>query len=306
MLDEAMAWWYHAASFLYLTGLTLSMGAACGVVVLPIVRPWLLVVAPGLLLAGTAARLLAQTQMAFGEAGGIGATSLTTVVFETPWGWGWRWQAATAALLTAAGVMAWRRRQPAAPGAGRLFAGLALATAVAAALTGHAMAFPEQAWLTVPLHALHVAGAGAWMGTLVVLLLALSRISSDASPGQARRAACAECVHRFSAVALLAVAALALSGVLLAVVHIGTWPGLTGTSYGRALALKLAAFAVAGLCGAWNWRRVTPRLGIDDEAGVTLQRVGRVEVTAGLVVLLVTSLLAALPMPAELLLDGDE
>ena len=69
--------------------------------------------------------------------------------------------------------------------------------------------------------------------------------------------------------------------------------------------LKVAAFLLAGLCGAWNWKRVSPRLATRGEAAAELRRVGSVELGLGVVVLLLTSLLAALPMPAELVAEED-
>ena len=80
---------------------------------------------------------------------------------------------------------------------------------------------------------------------------------------------------------------------------------MTGSAYGQALTAKLTAFAVAGLCGAWNWRRVVPRIARDDRAGTDLGRVGGLEAAAGLAILLATSLLAALPMPAEVLIEDE-
>jgi putative copper export protein len=303
VFDEAMAWWYHAASFLYLTGLTLSIGAAVGTLALPLSRPPLLRGAPLLLVAGALARLFAQARAAFGDAGPVGLESLRVIALETPWGRGWTWQMAAAVVVMVAAAAVRLRPRPV-PGRLALLAS-ALGAAVTAALTGHAMAFPETVAVMVPLHALHVAGAGAWMGTLAVLLLSVRHLSDEARDPQARRAALVSAVHRFSAVALTAVAAVGLSGALISIAHLGSWQALTGSAYGQALTAKLTAFAVAGLCGAWNWRRVVPRIARDDRAGADLGRIGGLEAAAGLVILLATSLLAALPMPAEVLIEDE-
>lgn len=299
MFDEAMAWWYHAASFLYIAGLAFSLGAAAAPLVLGAsLRHAALPLLPGalLLVAGVAARLAAQVQMAFGEMGGITAESLQIVVFEIPWGWGWRWQAASAAAVLVAGAL-------------RLPPVVALTTAVAAAaaaaLTGHAMAVPELVWLMVPVHAAHVVGAGLWMGTLAALLVAVGRVAGTSRDAGERRHAIATAVARFSTLALGAVAVMLLSGLAAAAYHLGAWDRLPATAYGRALILKVGLFLLAGLCGAYNWRRVVPALPSDDGATTALRRVGTVEVALGVAVLLVTSLLAALPMPAEDLAFGE-
>jgi putative copper export protein len=302
MFDEAMAWWYHAASFLYLVGLLLTLGTAAAPFVLSRgllpggLGRHLALAGPVVLAAGVAARLLAQVQSAFGEMGGVTAEFIRLIVFETPWGWGWRWQAATAAavLLSAAvglkGVVA----LPA-----------ALAATTAAALTGHAVAFDEQRWLMVPVHAAHVAGAGLWMGTLAVLLVELGRIGLGPADPAARRGAVAIAVARFSSLAVVAVGLTVVSGVIAAVLHLGSWEALWTTAYGRALLIKVGLFVAAGACGAYNWQRVRPALAMDDEAQVRLRRIGGLETALGVLVLAITSLLVALPMPAESVFDED-
>ncbi|MDP1572105.1 MAG: CopD family protein [Vicinamibacterales bacterium] len=297
MLDEAMAWWYHAAAFLYISGLVLVVGAAAAAWLVPVPARVPLLTAV-VLAAGVAARLVAQGQMAFGEMGGLTREFTRLIVFETPWGWGWRWQAATAAAVLLAAIIR-RVTGPARIVREPLGVVLAMSAVAAAALTGHAMAFPELIWAMVPLHALHVAGAGLWMGTLAVLLVRLGSIGRDARDGAARREAVALTFARFSSLAVVAVGVMAVSGVVAGGLHLGEWTALWSTSYGRMLLLKVGVFALAGACGAYNWQRVRPGLAIEDEATRQLRRVGSIEVALGVVVLALTSLLAALPMPAE-------
>jgi putative copper export protein len=290
MLDEAMAWWYHAASFLYVAGLVLSLGAAAGAVLLRTPAGPFTLTAPLVLVAGVAARLVAQVQMAFGEMGGLTSEFTRIIVFQTPWGWGWRWQALTAAaVLTAALVRV--------PGSARVF--LALSAATTAALTGHAMAFPDLTQLMVPLHAVHVAGAGLWMGTLAVLLAALGAVAQGVGDPADRRQRIVTIFARFSSLAVVAVGVLALSGLVAGALHVGTWEALRDTAYGRTLLLKVGTFLLAGACGAYNWQRVRPVLATEEDATGRLRRVGALEVSLGVFVLVLTSLLAALPMPAE-------
>jgi copper transport protein len=297
VLADAMAWWYHAAAFAYISGLVFATGAAAASWLAPVpARIGLL--AAAMLAAGVAARLAAQVQMAFGEMGGLTVEFTRLIVFETPWGWGWRWQAATAAAVLLAATM---RAVSAPSGTPRDPLGLflSLAAVVAAALTGHAMAFPELTWLMVPLHALHVAGAGLWMGTLAVLLVVLAAVGRDAGDPAERREVVARVFARFSSLAVMAVGVMALSGLVAGALHVDRWEALWGTSYGRMLLVKVGVFVLAGACGAYNWQRVRPRLAAEDVATGRLRRVGGLEVALGLVVLVLTSLLAALPMPAE-------
>jgi putative copper export protein len=304
VLDDAMAWWYHAAAFLYITGLLLALGTATASLLRADIHFSRLVTIAGplLLVAGVAARLFAQVQMAFGEMGGVTGAFTRLMVFDTPWGWGWRWQAATAAAVLAAVVV---RAVPSRPrGADgpvmRVVAWLfAVSAAFAAAATGHAMAFPELTWLMVPLHALHAIGAGLWMGTLAVLLMALGVIGAGAPDAAARREEVAVTFARFSAIAVAAVGVMALTGIGAGALHLGEWPALWNTAYGRMLLIKVGVFLLVGACGAYNWQRVRPALPFEDGATRRLRRVGGLEVALGVLALLLTSVLAALPMPAE-------
>ncbi len=70
----------------------------------------------------------------------------------------------------------------------------------------------------------------------------------------------AQLIPRFSALALISVATLALTGVYSAVLQIGTFDALWNTLYGRALIVKLLiALPMIGL-GAINLLIVTPRI----------------------------------------------
>jgi len=48
--------------------------------------------------------------------------------------------------------------------------------------------------------------------------------------------------------------------------------------------------------GAWNWRRVKPRMG-SEEAARMLRRSARTEVIAAAIVLVITAVLVSLPDP---------
>jgi putative copper export protein len=103
-------------------------------------------------------------------------------------------------------------------------------------------------------------------------------------------------VRAFSPVALLGAGTAAATGVASALFHLGAPAELWGTGYGRALLLKLALLALAAAAGFRNWRVHTPRLESDADARA-LRRTVAVEVAVGVLVVLVTAVLVALPTP---------
>jgi putative copper export protein len=127
----------------------------------------------------------------------------------------------------------------------------------------------------------HLLAACAWLGGLVQFVL-----GSDA--------AAAADAARFGRVATVAVMALILAGAYGAVVHVPDLNDLTDTSYGRALLVKIGAaltlFALGGINHFWYGRAA-------QHDGTRLRRMVRAEIAAGLVVLLLSALLGALPMP---------
>jgi putative copper export protein len=209
------------------------------------------------------------------------------VLFATTWGRGWLAQIVTAALSIPVALFAPRR-----PAVGLALLGTAaLAVAGTSPLTGHAVEHPWGAGLGVGLHALHLLGGGLWLGTLFTMFragLVLAR-ESDATD-------VAEMVAAFSPLALIGAGLAVGAGSLLAFAYIGGIPALWGTNYGRALLIKLCLLAAAMGLGAWNWRRVRPRLG-SPAATVALRRSAGLELLIGLVLIAVTAVLVALPAP---------
>jgi copper transport protein len=78
--------------------------------------------------------------------------------------------------------------------------------------------------------------------------------------------------------------------------YIGDVAGLLGTPYGRTLIVKVGLLLSAMGLGAWNWRRLSPRLG-DPAATRALTRSATVESLIGLLIVSVTAVLVALPAP---------
>jgi putative copper export protein len=212
------------------------------------------------------------------------------VLFQTTWGRGWIAQVAAAALSVVIASLAPRR----APSGLALLGTAALAVACASPLTGHAVEHPWGITLGVGLHALHLIGGGVWLGSL--FSVAACGLAGGAPKRPADHAAIARMISVFSPVALTGAGLAVGAGLLIAYAYIGDLASLWGSTYGRTLLVKTALLAVTMALGAWNWRRVSPRLG---EAGATreLSRSATIELVIGALLLATTAVLVALPAP---------
>jgi copper transport protein len=177
--------------------------------------------------------------------------------------------------------------------------------AVAPALGGHASAQPPVA-LLFSLDVAHVLAMSAWIGGLVLLLVALPA-ATRRLPAPERTRLLSATLLRFSPIALACVVVLLVTGTIQAIEHIGTWGQLPGTGFGRAVLIKVALILVLIAVGAVNRRRVIPRLrdlvasvAPPGAAGRLLRRTLRAEVALVLVVLGVTAALVSYPPPDSL------
>jgi copper transport protein len=158
---------------------------------------------------------------------------------------------AQAAAVAVCGLAAFdAARRPEGPG-------LAVLAAVAAgalfvhALAGHAATRSPIRLLNLTDQWLHMLAAGVWVGGLVWLLLGLRNLDGAARAGA---------VRRFSQLAFIAVAVIAVTGVLRAVPEVGSLGALVSTSFGVTLLIKSSLF-VALMGVAWRNRyRLVPKL----------------------------------------------
>jgi putative copper export protein len=158
---------------------------------------------------------------------------------------------------------------------------LAVAAVLPAAFSGHAASSTNHQ-LAVSLMLLHAVGAVLWTGGLVALLLG-------------RRHA-ALSVLRYSRLAGWCFALVGVSGLVSAVLRIGSWADLA-SAYGLLLGLKLAALCVLGGFGWWHRRATIPALVSGD--GRAFARVAWVEVLAMAATLGLAGGLARTPPPRE-------
>ena len=244
-----------------------------------------------LYIVGALGRLYAQVLVFLFPGDPLTAADFRLMVFETSWGHRWLVQVACA-LVAATGFAMGRRR----PKLGLPLAGFgAVAAAATLPLTGHAMAASWSVLVTLPLQALHVLAGGAWLGSLLVVTIVGFAATSDTEKADRERTI-AGLVHAFSPVALGGVAVAIAMGLILSVSYVGSWSALWLTSYGLLLLTKVALVGITGLIGAYNWRRIRPRLGEPGSAG-TLRLSARAELLVGAILLAATAILVSLPAP---------
>lgn len=166
--------------------------------------------------------------------------------------------------------------------------------AIGLGLSGHQAASRFGVVLAVGLDAIHVLAAAAWLGTLAVLVAAVLPIG--ATLDVVDHAFVAETLRGFSPVAMVAAGIAGAAGLVLAAANLGAVPALWRSDYGRTLLAKLAVLSIVAGTGAYNWRRVLPRLGTI-EATRSLRRSATVEVSVAIAVIVATALLVATPTP---------
>jgi copper transport protein len=250
----------------------------------------------GLALASAAAGLAAMTVAARADA----AVPLSDLLASTTGRW-LLWRAATlAAAVAATGWLLARRTQeaPAAEGAlparpGTTWALLALGVAGAAgmlvhALAGHAAGPSTLLVMNLLAQWAHLLAVGVWIGGLAWLLAAL----------WARGAAWStrDVVVRFSRLAGISLAVVALTGVARTVDELGGWGRLADSGFGRALDLKLVLFAGLVGLGALNRYRIVPLF----KAGSRRRAAARLRRSVGAELGLAAAVLAAAALLSQL------
>ena len=241
----------------------------------------------------TVVRLAAQHAAMFGTEEHWSRTTIGALLLQSGWGRGW-W-------LALAGTLAgWWATGPVARRRGHAWPTLVVATGalvVSLSMSGHPAA-AENPVLAVAIDALHVIGAGGWVGSLAMLIVIAVPVAMHL-PDEQRHVQVARLVAAFSPTALGFAALAALTGTLAGWRNIGSLGALWSSGYGQVLLTKLAMLSVAAGTGAYNWKRVLPALG-EEPATRRLRRSATVELAAALVVLIITSVLVATPMPVEL------
>jgi copper transport protein len=167
-------------------------------------------------------------------------------------------------------------------------AGAAAAVALALRAHGGHAAAGQMPVLEETIQWVHMLAGACWAGGLLLLVLLLRERTTDPPIAEA---------HRYSNMALGAVAVVVASGLIRSVAELGGWSGLANTldsSYGQILAIKATVVALVIGLGAYNRRRSVRRLHTDARP---LRRIAVAELLAIGGVLLLTATLTSLAPP---------
>jgi putative copper export protein len=168
-------------------------------------------------------------------------------------------------------------------GARRTVLFLPLVLALYPPFSGHAAASGDWTVAAILADWAHVVAAGFWLGALAGLLY-LGRDASEPPLVQA--------LGRFSVQARLSLAALVLTGGFASWLHLPGPRALLETTWGRLLSVKLVLVGATMALGAYNWRRLSPRVG-EPGGAARLVRTAWGEVLVGVLVLTLTAVLAS-------------
>ncbi len=234
---------------------------------------------------------------------GIEVGDSSALLLETRWGLAWIAQLAGIALAAVLASFAitgpphadqWWEWLPAVPLA---------AVAIVLAWSGHAGSGTDGV-LGITFDALHTIAAGAWLGGLVALLITLPRVHRKLATTEATQLGAA-IVVRFSALAIICVGTLVVTGIYRGLAELRTLGDLTTTSYGQTLLVKIGVFVVLLIGGIYNRMVLHPRLeraamGLADDDRGALARLSisiRAEVAVAAVLLVTVATLVNLPPP---------
>jgi copper transport protein len=264
------------------------------------------------------ALLLLWTEAALVSNGSLWSAANPSVLREllgTEFGTAWKVEALAVVLLLAplAVIIQHRPRfgldEASAPAAA---IAVVFVACLGTALGGHARQAAHPA-VTVLAMAVHVAGAAAWVGGLVAITVLAVPAWAHLDRATRPRVA-AGLVRSFGLLALGAVVALALSGLVLAFAELADVSDLWHTTYGRVLLVKLVLFATALGFAAWHRFVSEPRLAhanetasqtSGDTAGDELRRfetTSLIESSVLVAVLVVAAVLVAL-VPGRAIAD---
>jgi copper transport protein len=176
---------------------------------------------------------------------------------------------------------------------------------VSPGLAGHATTV-DPVWLMLSSDVVHVSAMAFWTGTLFALVVILPAVTRRLATDQDRSRILTGFLLRFSGLAVVAVALVAASGTVQAVLQMETLADLWQTGYGRALSAKIVLFLLLIGVGASNRRKVIPALVERKQSGLApgapgrlIRRNLRLEVMLAVVVLAATAALVGSTPPAS-------
>jgi copper transport protein len=260
--------------------------------------PWktLAAIALMLLVMGNVIALLTQAgQASSADIAAPWSIVTTNVLFNTRFGALWIARLALAFVLAALLVQTSSTRER----------WIAVAVGVLLALTislGSHAAAEAQPLLPVVADTVHVLAASVWVGGLTHFVAGLWA-ARELEP-KFRTRLTALLIPRFSALALVSVGTLILTGLYSSILRLGSWEALNNTIYGRVLIIKLIVALPMLAMGAVNLFGITPAMKQAAAAKGNDSLVSRFrnlitsEITLGITLLLSVGLLTSLP-PAQ-------
>ncbi len=294
--------------FLSLTLILLCVGGATALAFVLAGAPvavrrslWILLAS---LASGLALLAVAGIGLQGAQASGLGIDaalrrSLIGDVLDTRFGHAWLLRALLAVLLVSVAVIAARRTVRDDASLAAVACGLGVLIAATPAISGHARV---EGGVALTSDWVHVVAASGWAGGLAFLLIALWRVRSEERWQFTARAA-----PRFSALAVVSIAALLTAGVISGFFEVGSWRGLWETTFGQLLLVKVALVLPVLALGAFNNRVSVPRLRAKIASALERRRFlvsAAVELALAVVIVGVTAALVAEP-PAKAQLVGE-
>ena len=168
----------------------------------------------------------------------------------------------------------------------------ALLILITSVMSSHAISRINHSGLLVLFTALHQGATATWIGGLPYLWIAL-RHAPDLQTAR-------DLGRKFSNLAMVSVAVLAVGGMGLGVAYIGSWQGFYGTTYGTMAAAKIVLFVCLLALGSLNFRMVRGLQRADGTA-VNLRRFVEAEIGIGVIVILAAASLTSQPPAVDLL-----
>ena len=242
------------------------------------------------LLSALSLMLGVAANMAGTAAAALDPDTISKVMLGTSFGRVWCWHLFFALVLIGACLVpkvSWR--MPA-------ILVLSLLLLVSLGWVGHAVEGQGAARLVHQINQMvHLLAAGLWLGGLVPLAWLLARAQSR---GEAWMSVARDVVPRFSQMGYAAVALLAATGAVNALLLVGNAEALVGTPYGRLLSLKILLFLAMVAVALSNRFRLLPRLQREAKASATAAALARsvlYEQGLGFAILMVVSVLGTWP-----------
>lgn len=232
---------------------------------------------------------LVGSRMAGSPAAALDWKTISTVLLDTSFGRVWGWRLLIAALLVL--VFAFRGVQPG------YRVGLSALLLASLGWVGHAADKQGAAGLGHEINqSVHLLAGGIWLGGLVPLTWVVARAQRSRSKEWVLLLRGA--LPQFSHMGYAAVGFVALTGMINTILLVGSIDGLTGTTYGRVLLLKIALFLLLVVVAIINRLVLVPWIGRHGEASTgtaaLLWAVG-IEQMLGLAIIAVVSVLGTLP-----------